>query len=154
VHDEVVDHALDVAEHGVLEADHRGLGADSQRGPAALGVPRRALGVGQAQAGAGVGALGQRAVRRAGRGTDLRPRAEALVERTRGVEARDRVGVELEPRGLVDDLAVPVDAERRDVGELLLVEARPDAARVEILHPDQVAAARRAGEQPRQQRRA
>ena len=97
-------------------------------------------------------ALGQRAVRRRGRLADLRARAEAGVQRAVGVQPLDRRAVGLQALGLAHDRLVPVQAERGEVGELLLGDARAHAPGVEVLDAHEEARALRAGEQPRQQR--
>jgi hypothetical protein len=153
-HDEVVDDARLRAVDAVGEGDRRGVGGDAQRrrapGRLALGALRR----GQVAARAGVVALGQRAVRRRGRLADLRARAPAGVDEPVALQLRQRVGVEVQARGLPDDLAVPVDPDRREVGELLAREVRADPPGVEVLDPQQERRALGAGVEPRQQRRA
>ena len=150
-HHEVVDHALDVAVQAVGEADALAVGAYPQ-GRRSRRPPRLPLGLREPQAGAGIVAFGQRAVRRRRRLADLGPRAEALVQAPAGAQLLDGRRVAVPARRLVGHLAVPVDPDGGEVGELLLGDARPDAAGVEVLHAHEEAAARRAGEQPRQQR--
>jgi hypothetical protein len=108
-------------------------GAQAQRGgpPGALALG--AGGRGQLAARARVRALGERAVRRRRGLADLRARAEARVDETGRVEPGDRLVVQPEPLGLADDGAVPVEPQRGQVAELLALEARPHAARVEVL---------------------
>ena len=126
--------------------------AQGRRAPG--GALLRQLRGAQLQAGPRVGALGQRPVRRARRRADLRAGAEALVQQPAPPQRLQRLRVGVEPRRLEHDLAVPVQPERGQVGELLLGRPRPHAARVEVLHPHQERRAGRAREQPRQQRRA
>ena len=101
-HDEVVDDALVRARAGGRERRparrRRARRSAGGRPPRALAAP---LAVGQVQAGAGVGALGQRPVRRRRRRADLRAGAEALVHAPGGVERGDRrrVGVRAAPTG-------------------------------------------------------
>jgi hypothetical protein len=153
-HHQVVDHALARAEEPVLEAHELTRGAQAQRRRAPGRLALGALGGRQLAAGAGVGALGQWSVRRRRRLADLPPRAEARVQQTLGVEPGDRVGVLLEPLGLAGDGWIPVQADRRQVGELLLGVALAHAAGVEILDAHQELRSGGAGEQPREQRRA
>ena len=111
---------------GPSKRDARRAGAHAQRRRAARGLALGALGRRQVAAGAGVGALGQR--RRAGAEAASRisaPRAPAGVERARRPRGgRSRRVVERAALGLADDRAVPVEAERGEVGELLGLEAR------------------------------
>jgi hypothetical protein len=83
---------------------------------------------------------------------DLGPRAIALVDEI--AERLDRRLVALQPLRLEHDLAVPVEPDRGQVGELLLCDPLAHAAGVEVLHPQQEARPGGTGEQPRQQRRA
>ena len=55
---------------------------------------------------------------------------------------------------LAHDRAVPIEPQRGEVGELLVVEALAHAAAVEVLHAHQVAGVLAAREQPGDQRRA
>ena len=151
---EVVDDPVLVAVQAIGEADARGAGADPQRRRAAAGALAALLGLGELEAGAGVGALGQRAVRGGARRADLGARAEALVEVARVAQAVDRLLVGLGARGLPDHLAVPVEADRAQVVQLALGRAGLHAALVEVLHPHEEAGAGAAGRQPREQRRA
>ena len=69
-----------------------------------------------------------------------------------GVELRERGVVQLAALGLAHDRPVPVQAERGEVGELLLGDAGPHAPAVEVVDAQEEARALRAGEQPGQQR--
>ncbi len=151
-HHEVVDDGLDPPQQPVLEADPLRLGAHAQRRRPAARALAPPLAVGQAQAGARVGALRQRPVRRRGRRPDLRPRAEALVDPARGPQLGDRRLVRLAARGLPQHLAVPVEPDRGQVLELLGRGVHPHPPGVEVLHPHEEPRALRAREQPRQQR--
>ena len=62
------------------------------------------------------------------------------------------VGVGLQALGLAHDRPVPVQAQRGEVGELLLGDAGPHAPGVEVVDAHEKARALRAREQPRQQR--
>ena len=150
-HHEVVDHALDVAVQAVDESDALTAGAYPQ-GRRSRRPPRLQLGLCEPQAGAGIVAFRQRAVRRRRCLPDLGPRAEALVEAAAGAQLLDGRGIAVPACRLVRHPGVPVDPDRGEVGQLLLGDALPDAARVEVLHAHEEAAARRAGEQPGQQR--
>jgi hypothetical protein len=136
----------------VGERDPGSVRAHAQRrraSAAALAPPFRG---GQPQAGAGIGALRQRPVRRRGGGADLRACAEALVQPVAGPQPLDRRLVGVVAVGLEDDLAVPVQTQRPQVGELALGGPGDHAALVEVLHPHDEARARRPREQPREQR--
>ena len=89
---------------------------DPQRGRRARSPRARRAAPRSGAAGAGVGALGQAAVRRRRRLADLRARAPALVDRPCSRSAPSAVLVEADALGLAHDRAVPVEAERREVG--------------------------------------
>ena len=90
--------------------------ADRRR---ALASTDDALARGQITARPGVTAVGVVSVRRRHGLPDLAAGAVALVRQTAGVQMLDGVVVEREPLALADDVAVVVEAERREVGELL-----------------------------------
>ena len=113
---------VDAAEQAVLEADPR----RRRRGRAAPagGPPRAARAARRASA---AGTSPGRRPRAAGRAAPTPPRGSPRACRSTrrqpvGRAALQRGGVELQPRGLEHDLAVPVEPDRRQVGELL---ARP-----------------------------
>ena len=147
---EVVDHALDPAQEPVLEPHGSAVRADAQRGRAPRRPLLRELRPAQAQARPGVGALGQRPVRRTRRLADLGPGAEALVQAAFRAQDPERLLVEPQPLRLHDDLAVPVHAHRGEIGQLPLGQPGPHASRVEVLHPHLEARPRRAREEPRE----
>jgi hypothetical protein len=110
-----------------------------------------ALGGGQAQARARVGALRQCAVRGRGGLADLGARAPALVQQAGGRQPLERRLVERRALGLPDDGAVPVQAQHAQVGQLLVLEAPSHPAGVEVLHAHPEAPSLAAREQPGQQ---
>ena len=150
--DEVVDDVGALAVEAVHEPDLGALGpqADRERLPG-VGAPAGLRGADLA-ARPRVGVLGL-AVMGGRRLADLAPRAEAPVGQPGLGQARQRRPVELAALGLAHDLAVPVEADRAQIVELLGDEALPHAPRVEILDPDQERRPGCAREQPREQRR-
>ena len=150
---DVVDGRLHLAVHQVGE--RHGLGARVQaqrrrpvRGALLLGP----LGGGQLAAGAGVGALGQRPVRRLRGLPDLGPRAPARVHPALRLQPRQRVGVQLVALGLAHRLLVPVDPHGPQVGQLPRLVLAPGPLRVQVLDPQQEPRAQRARTQPGHQR--
>ncbi len=149
---EVVDRAADLALPEVLHAPLRHLGAQPQRGfasqlphPLATGL---ALGGGEVAAGAGIGA--GRGVRGARRLEDLPPGAVALVDEALRRQGADRGLVVRAALRLADDLAVPVQAQRRKVLQLALRGALLHS--IEVLDPQVEGAAGAAREHPGQDR--
>src|SRR5919198_3089943 len=153
-YDEVVDHALLLSGDPVAKSDARPAGSHAQRRCAAARAPLGALALGERQAGAGIGPIRDVAVGRRGRLADLAARAPALIDQALGVQAVEGLLVELESLRLAHDGAVPVEPQRREVVELLVLEVAADTAGVEILHPHQEARVLAAGEEPGQQGRA
>ena len=151
-HDEIVDGAVLRAQQAVVEADARRLASHAQRGRAPRALGLGALCSGQFAAGSGISALGQRPMRRRGCFADLGARAVAGIQPSVGVEARERLVVELQALGLTDDRPVPVQPECGQVCELRRGHARPHPPVVEVLDAQQQPCALRAREQPRQQR--
>jgi hypothetical protein len=84
--DQVVDDLLDRPEQAVDEVDPRGAGAQPQGRRAPFALALGALGRGERSAGSGVGALGQRAVRRRRRLAHLAAGAETGIEQAFRVE--------------------------------------------------------------------
>src|SRR5204863_6026921 len=92
----------------------------------------------------GVGALGQRAVRSGRRVADLGARAPASVQEPGTLEPPERVRVQLLPFGLAHRFAIPVEADRAQVRELLRLELATDASGVQVLDAHEEARAPRA----------
>jgi hypothetical protein len=136
----------------VGESHPRAARVEPQRRPPAGALALGALGGGQLAAGAGIEALGKWAVLRLRRGADLGAGAPAGVGAAVRLEPRYRLVVKRPPLRLALRLAVPVDPDRAQVGELAGLLLAPRALRVEVLDPEQEPAARGAREQPREQR--
>ncbi len=154
----VVDEPGDVTGQPVVDRELEVVGPQPQcRGPSGPD-PLGPLRLGEGSAGAGVGPVGEVDVGRARGGVDLgpdlAPRAEAGVDEVASREFGDRRLVAIETFALADHLAVVVDAQGGEIGELaeLVLGGRGDA--VEILHPDQETAAAGSGREPRDERRA
>ena len=94
------------------------------------------------------------AVRRDRRSADVGARTEARIHQPRRLERRERALVQRASLRLPDRVAVPVDAERREVLELALDDQRPGAVGVEILDAQQEAPSLTTRPQPREQRSA
>ena len=114
-----------------------------------FGGSSRSLGGGQLAARAGIGAVGQLAVRRDGGVSDLAARAEAGIDETPIDELADDLVVSREAVALANDGSVPVDPETGEVGELTLLDLPGRVDAVEVLHPDQEARPCRSRRQPR-----
>ena len=76
-------------------------------------------------------------------GSHLTARTEALVDEVARPQRGERVVVEIEPLALANDTRCPIDADRREVGELSRLVFRSGLDAVEVLHPhDEVEAGR------------
>src|SRR3954452_18025031 len=150
------DHREVVGEGAVVAAQHevvdRAVRTQPQRGTPARRLAFGALRRRQVPARAGIGALGRHALRRRGRLADLPARAVAGVHETAVLQARQRLLVQRDALRLPHHRPVPVEPDRREVRELALLELRPHAADVQVLHPHQKTRPRGSGEEPREQR--
>ncbi len=135
-----------------MEADPGTPSAEAERVLLAGRRPAVRLGLAEVPAGARVEALGSLAVLSRGGLADLAAGAEAAVDEAGVAEALERRCVLGRPLRLADRLAVPVDADRREVVKLAADVLGAGAVGVEVLDPDQEPGAGRAGEQPGEQR--
>ena len=123
-------HLVDDVDPAVVSAQPIG-GASAQPGHA--GSPGSALRLAEFAACAGVGA--GRRMRGGDHSREVATRAIALVDQASSVQLLEGGFVEPQALGLVDDRAVPVDAERAEGRQLSRGELRP-ASIVEVLHAD------------------
>lgn len=109
------------------------------------------LGGAEATAGARISALREIIVGRRGGLSDLGTRAEARIHVSGFLEAMDRSVEDREALRLVQNRAIPVEAQRPQIGDLSCLEPGLRALRVEILDPQEEGGGPRAGEKPGRQ---
>ncbi len=143
--DEVVDARSYRAEQQVLELEADVGGPETESSGGSGPFP---LAAAEVAARAGVGPLGQ--MWRRGRFPDLAPAAIARV----GVEPGDRLPVQRQTLRLPLHAPVPVEADRREIVDLVALPLGPRAALVEILDAEDEAGSLRAREEPGEQCRA
>src|SRR6056297_2272361 len=110
----------------VGELHHLAVAAEPQRRRSSLVTTSTAIAVAEIAAHPGIGP--GRTVRSLGSCSDLladlAPGAVVLVDQVEFGEATDGVVVETEPLALADHLAVPVEPDRGQIGELGLLQRR------------------------------
>ena len=84
---------------------------------------------------------------------DLAPRAVALVDEAGGLQPIDGIPIQIETVGLADDLAIPVEADAAQRGELIGLVGQRRCHPVEIFHAHDEIATAMARHQPGDERR-
>ncbi len=127
--------------------------AQAQRGGAAGLAERCPLAIAEVATCARVSAIGIGPMWRLGGQSNLAARAEALVHQAVGAQALDGLEVERETVRLTHHFAVPIESDAAERGQLLRLVKLRRRHPIQILHPHQISAVARSGDQPRDERR-